>query len=48
MSSKYPRELINEMISYFKDRSNLDISEDEANEYLDSLANFYDSLQSML
>ena len=48
MSGKYPKELVIEITSYFKDRNNLDISEDEANEYLDSLANFYDSLQSML
>lgn len=48
MSSKYPKELINEMISYFKDRRDLDISEDEAEEFLNSLAEFYDSFQSMI
>ncbi len=48
MSGEYPESLINELIAYFKNKRDLDISVREAEIYLDSLADLYDSLQSMV
>lgn len=48
MANKYPSKLKNKIKTYFKNKSGLDISENEAEEYLDSLADFYSSLKTLM
>jgi len=41
VSFQYSQNLIEETIKCFKEENNLDISSEQANEYLNSLANLY-------
>jgi acyl carrier protein len=41
MSFKYSEKLRNELIAYLKERYNLTISNEEAEQYLDSMAELY-------
>ncbi len=47
MPRKYSQKLINRLIEYFWKYHNLTISEDQADEYLDSLADLFIVFNSM-
>ena len=44
----YPEQLRNRCISYFKKRCGIDISNETADMYLDSFADFYDAMESII
>ena len=43
----YPQELRNECKNYFKEECNVDIDDEKADLYLESLANFYSAIKNI-
>ena len=48
MNHQYNKELLERITIYFKKGYNIDISEESASEYLDSLAGLYESFIELL